>query len=383
MSRPIRFQAPQFPSSDAIEAYFELARTRRWFSNFGPCDELLTSRLREATGRPCVLVANATLGLIAAIAALRDDEEVAATEALMPSFAFAASAQCAVWNGLAPVFVDVDDHHWHLDPDALEAALDSRQGRVAVVIALSSFGVPPPPAVRERWQSLCREAGVPLIVDSAAGFGATAADGVPIGAQGDVEVVSFHALKPVSAGEGGAVFCRDEALARRVKDLVNFTFDEDHQVQSARGLNAKMSELAAAVALASLDGLEAALRAKHEFASAIRARLPEGFRMQEGHAAGTWQFFPVAAPDAHTRLATLAEAGRRDIGVRTYYDPLHLMPGFAMFDKADGLETTMELSSRMLSLPLAPDLDVADIDAIVALVGDAARSERPLPTQAY
>ena len=382
MSRAIRFQAPLFPSSEAIEEYFELARTKRWFSNFGPCAELLSSRLRDATGRPCVLVANATLGLIAGIAALCREATNDGAEALVPSFAFAASAQCAVWNGLNPVFVDVDRDHWHLDPEALRAALEARHGRIAVVIALSSFGVPPPPEVRERWQSLCDEAHVPLIVDSAAGFGAMASDGVPIGAQGDVEVVSFHALKPLSAGEGGAVFCRDEEIAERITQIANFAFDEDHQVQSGHGLNAKMSELNAAAALAGLDELGGGLATRRELAGAILSRIPSGFQTQVGHAAGAWQFIPVAAPDTRTRLAVLVEAARRDIGARTYYDPLHLMPAFANCAQADDLETTTELGSRMLSLPLALDLSVEEVDAIAGLVTDSARTAHAMPSPA-
>ena len=297
MSGPIRFQAPTFPPSEAIERYFELARAARWFTNFGPCDELLRSRLTEATGRPCVLVANATLGLIVAIAALRGRAPAGATEVLVPSFAFAASAQCAVWNGLDPVFVDVAPDHWHLDPDALSLALDERRGRVAAVVALSSLGVPPPPAVRKRWESACAEAGVPLVVDSAAGFGARAADGVLVGAQGDAEVVSFHALKPLSAGEGGAVFCRDEELAAEVTSLINFSFDPRHQVQRPDALNAKLSELAAAVGLASLDELPRTIELRRALATELGRRLPDGFDLQRGHELGTWQFFPTLGPD--------------------------------------------------------------------------------------
>jgi dTDP-4-amino-4,6-dideoxygalactose transaminase len=219
-------------------------------------------------------------------------------------------------------------------------------------------------------------------VDSAAGFGAVASDGVPVGAQGDIEVVSFHALKPVSAGEGGAVFCKDQEVAATIRQLVNFCFDDERQVQSAHGLNAKMSELTAAVALASLDGLGDALTKRRELAAAIQRRVPSDFRLQTGYAAGTWQFFPVAAPDAALRDAILAEAARREIGLRTYYDPLHLMPGFAQFSKADALETTSDLGSRMLSLPLAPDFGADEIDAIVGLVAETALRARPIPSRA-
>ncbi|HXH33207.1 MAG TPA: aminotransferase class I/II-fold pyridoxal phosphate-dependent enzyme [Plantibacter sp.] len=374
MIEGLRFQRPVLPASDAIERYLALSREERWFSNFGPCSDLLRTRLTSATKRPCVPVSNATLGLIVAVAALRGRAPSDAGEALVPSFAFAASAQAAVWNGLQPVFVDVHADNWHLDTEALEAALRSRKGRVAVVIALSTFGVPPPPAVREGWEAACRHADVPLIVDSAAGYGALAADGVPIGSQGDVEVVSFHALKPVSAGEGGAVFCRDDELADEVASLANFAFDEHHQVTRPDGLNAKLSEPAAAIALASLDGLQASLEIRSRLASEILSRLPADFQQQVENARGTWQFVPVAAPDSAARAAVLEEATRRQIGIRTYYDPLHLMPAFSGCARAGDLSVTEALASRMLSLPMALDLESDEITAIADMVRDGVGS---------
>jgi dTDP-4-amino-4,6-dideoxygalactose transaminase len=362
------------PPAEAIEGYLQLSRDERWFSNFGPCAELLRTRLGAMAGRPCVVVANATLGLIIAVAALceprsRRDGNEPPREVLVPSFAFAASAQAAIWNGLRPVFVDVAADHWHMDPDALDAALVSRRGSIAAVIALSSLGVPPPPQVRERWESTCRQMDVPLIVDSAAGFGARASDGVPIGGQGDIEVVSFHALKPLSAGEGGAVFCRDEHVARTVAEIANFAFDENHQATRAYALNAKISEPAAAIALASLDELGTAISIRREHAREILDLLPERFDQQSGSELGTWQFVPIRAPDIATRTAVLAEGERRGIGIRTYYDPLHLMSAFADCDRADDLYRTRMLSQRMLSLPMALDLDTSEIAAIGEMVG--------------
>ena len=122
----------------------------------------------------------------------------------LPSFTFPDRA-AALWNGLEPRLVDVEPRHWHLDPVALERELSALDGKVAVVLAVSSFGTPPPTAVRERWERACAQTGVPLVVDSAAGFGGLAADGRAIGAQGDVEVVSFHATKPFAIGEGEGV----------------------------------------------------------------------------------------------------------------------------------------------------------------------------------
>ena len=278
-------------------------------------------------------------------------------------------------TGLAPVFVDVAPDHWHLDPDALASALAARAGRVGLVVALSGLGVPPPPEVRERWEQLCADAGVPLLIDSAAAFGATAADGVPIGGQGDVEVVSFHATKPMSAGEGGAVFCRDEALAAEVTSLVNFAF-AGRDALRADGLNAKMSELTAAAGLASFDALPDALARRRGHAAALRELLPGGLQWQAHADLGTWQFVPVATGDAATRAAILEEAAGRSIGVRTYYDPLHEMPAFAGCAQADDLAVTRDLSARTLSLPMAVDLGRVEIEAIAEMV-TAGVSESP------
>jgi dTDP-4-amino-4,6-dideoxygalactose transaminase len=369
---PIRFQRPQLPSTEAIERYLSASRREGWFSNFGPCWRLLRDRLSEETGRACVPVANATLGLMVAMAILRDPN-ADGLEVLMPSFAFPAVAQAAVWNRLQPVLLDVDRASWHLDPGALERAIDAREGRVGLVVALSAFGTPPPPAVRRRWTIACRRAGLPLLVDSAAGFGARAEDDVPIGAQGDAEVVSFGAVKPLSGGEGGAVFFSDEGHADEAARLIHFAFDERHEPTRTDGLNAMLSDPAAAIALASLDELPGALEVRRRLAEEILARLPAGYEAQAGAGSGTWQFVPVAAPDAETRSAVLAEASGRGIELRTYYDPLHRIPAFSGFKRAGELAVTESLGSRMLNLPMAPDLTRGEVDSIAGCCGSRSR----------
>jgi dTDP-4-amino-4,6-dideoxygalactose transaminase len=375
----VRFQRPQFPHGEEIEEYLARSREIHWYSNNGPCCMLLRDRLQEATDRPCVPVASGTLGLMVGVAALRERARPAAHEVLVPSFAFAASAQAAAWNGLRPVFVDVAPGHWHLDPVALEAELAAREGRVALVLALSSFGTPPPPEVRWHWEAACHDAGVPLLVDSAAGYGAHAADGVPIGGQGDLEIVSFHATKPLAAGEGGAVFCRDERLAARIAQLGNFAFDAHRQVDSPTGLNAKLSEPAAAAALAALDHLPAVLEARSAAATQILDGLPTSMTRQDGHEHGTWQFVPVLAADGAQRRAALTEA-EGAVEIRTYYEPLHEMPGFAGCETAGPLPVTRDLSRRTLSLPMANDLQPEEIDRICSVLREptAARDAAPI-----
>jgi len=361
----IRFQRPELPPTTEIDRYLELSRGERWFSNGGPCWRLLRDRLSERAGAYCVPVANGTLGLMAALAAVLEEPGAGSKRgALMPSFTFIATAQAAIWSGLEPRLADIAPDHWHLDPDLLERLLPTGDD-LGVVLAVSAFGTPPPAETRRRWEHACRQAGLPLVVDSAAGFGAVAEDGVPVGAQGDVEVVSFHATKPFAIGEGGAVFTRDRALHERIERAVNFGFRADHTVAVPHGLNAKMSELHAATALAVLDRLDAILEQRRRAAAAIRERAAAGASWQAGCEHSTWQFVPVALASSEQRQRLLAACEER-IQTRVYYEPLNELAPEHSTVAGPGVERTEDLHRRILCLPMANDLSPAEQETIAA-----------------
>jgi dTDP-4-amino-4,6-dideoxygalactose transaminase len=359
---PIRFQRPELPSAKEIDRYFQLARATRWFSNGGPCSRLLSERLSDRAGAYCTPVASGTLGLMAALSAVLDERP--GGEAWMPSFTFAATAQAALWAGLAPRLLDIDPISWHLDSEQLEESLIGNDDARAV-IAVSAFGTPPPAEQRGQWEAACRKAEVPLIVDSAAGFGAVAEDGTPIGMQGDVEVVSFHATKPFAIGEGGAVFTCDRKLHKRIEQLVNFGFRLDRTVASNRGLNAKMSELHAATALAVLDDFDRVLEQRREAASALRAQIGAGPRWQQGCERSTWQFAPLAFERQNDRARVLANCGE-SVETRVYYRPLDQLIPARLSTIAGGMPHADDLYDRILCLPMANDLAQAEIETIAA-----------------
>ena len=254
-----------------------------------------------------------------------------------------------------------------------EPALAEHGDDIAIVVACSAFGTPPPPAVREEWADACRATGVPLLIDSAAGFGAAAEDGVAIGGQGDAEVVSFHATKPLAIGEGGAVFSRDTALIERMARLTNFGFDSERRPVERRGINAKLDELHAATAFgrarrfrreprepprpnlpdarsARLDGHPAARsRAQHR---AVRARLPRATLRR----ATTCLRAPKGASRyaSTTSRCTVRPRSRDRLG-------------------SDALTVTDDIGSRIISLPMAVDLTDDEIAEVVAVVTEAAR----------
>lgn len=365
----VPFQRPQLPSATEIDRYMDLSREAAWFSNSGPCWHLLRERLSDRVGAYCVPVASGTLGLMAALAAALPGRPgpTQSGAALMPAFTFVATALAAGWVGLRPQFGDIAKDHWHLDPTIVEAAL--ARGDKAAVIPVSAFGTPPPPEVRLRWEAACRGAGVPLIVDSAAGFGSVAEDGVQIGAQGDLEVVSFHATKPFAIGEGGAVFTRSRELGEKVERIVNFGFGPNHAIAQGGGINAKMSELHAATALAVLDGYDAVLERRRALAARIQKSAGSAVGWQEGCARSTWQFVPVVLSDSGHR-DRLIERCRGNVEVRTYYEPLSEQLGFGAISSSADLRRTDDLSARILCLPMANDLDDVEVTKVAAVLAD-------------
>lgn len=349
----LRFQRPWLPPAAEIERYFERSRTERRFSNGGPCWQLLRDRLAERVGAHCVPVASATAGLMAAAGVLCERGR----EVLLPSFTFPATVQAALWAGLRPRLLDVSLEHWHLEPIELQRELTAQTG---LVLAVSAFGTPPPPEVRTRWESICREAGVPLLVDSAAGFGARAADGLPIGRQGDVEVVSFHATKPFAIGEGGAVFTGDQVLRERIEAAINFGFGD----QRAPGLNAKMSEVHAATGCAVLDHFDAIVERRRAHAAALRGLAAPGITFQAGAECSTWQFMPTAFARPEQRSAALRRLNGT-VETRIYYEPIHLQERFAGLPRAaSGCANSELLWQRLLCLPMANDLTEDEIQLI-------------------
>ncbi|HEX2410086.1 MAG TPA: aminotransferase class I/II-fold pyridoxal phosphate-dependent enzyme [Solirubrobacteraceae bacterium] len=364
----IRFQHPELPPMEEVLAYFERSREACWFSNGGPCASELTARLEARLGgdTTCVLVANATLGLMAALrAACGESGGLIVT----PSYTFTATACAIRWAGFEPLFVDVDARNWQLHPAQLDRALAERGGEIAGVLACATFGTAPPPEVRSAWRELTAASGVPLVIDSAPGFGSLDLHGRPLGGLGDTEVFSFHATKPFAIGEGGMVATADPELAARIASLINFGLDET-RISMDAGLNAKLSELHAATGLAALDRFDGVLAARRRVAGALRQATSRcGLTLQAGSGGSTWQFFQALAPDAAAREAVLDAARDLHVEARTLHaPPLHRHPAFVAAPRHGSLAVTDDLAARSLSLPLANDMTQAAVDRVAEAV---------------
>jgi dTDP-4-amino-4,6-dideoxygalactose transaminase len=372
-ARPlVPFQRPEPPTPSEIMAYYAMAEEARYYSNGGPCARLLTQRLESylGDGTFVVPVGNCTVGLMAALRAACPAPTPSRRLVLTPAYTFTATACAIEWAGYEPVFVDIERQGWHLAPAALEAALERFDGEVAGVLACATFGTAPADAQRRAWRELCDAHGVPLLIDSAPGFGARDAEDRLLGGLGDTEIFSFHATKPFAAGEGGVVTTTDPDLAARIGRLINFGLETGTRVSAEIGMNGKMSELHAAASLAMLDRIDDVVARRQGNAARLREAIgPDAhLQYQAGAERSTWQIFHVlcATPEMRERAVALAPA--HGVEVRTMHDPaLHTHPAFAGC-RRESLPVTEAAAARALALPMANRLDDEAISRIAGLV---------------
>jgi dTDP-4-amino-4,6-dideoxygalactose transaminase len=380
-SETIRYLRPELPPLDDVARYYALSEEAHFYSNGGPCSQRLAGRLAAYAGSAgCVPVANCTLGLMAALRAACGTPSPRRNLIAVPSFTFTATACAIRWAGFEPLFVDVEAASWQMDPERLRVALERYDGLLAGVMGCSTFGTAAPSAVRTAWREACADAGVPLLIDSAAGFGALDDSGRPLGSQGDTEIFSFHATKPFAIGEGGAVLTSDPEMAARIGRIINFGIDPDSQMTTIAGLNAKMSELQAATGLAALDRFDQTLAARRATVRRLQSHLdPYPLTYQVGSTGSTWQGFQLLVPDAAVRERTVALAKALRIEVKTYFDPpLHHHPAFARAQVAGDLAVTEHLARRSLALPMANRFGPRPTARVIELINGAFEGRRGL-----
>lgn len=357
--QPVPFLEPTLPPlAEVLEDLVRIYEAKV-FSNSGPFERRLAERLAAYLGvGHCLPVANATLGLMIAMKALARPTPQGLV--VMPSFTFAATALAAQWAGLSPAFCDVDGASWQAVPN--REVLAVHRDQLSLIVICNTFGAP---ADIEGWKKLSLELGVPLLVDSAPSLGARYPDGRMQGAAGVVEVFSMHATKPFAIGEGGAIVTDDDELAERMRRMRSFSFDEQKVCRDV-GLNAKLSELHAAIGCRVLDRYAGIVEHRRRRAGEYTARLsPLGFTFQKYGELSAYQFVPVQVPhglDAGALRRKLSCAG---IETRDYFSPsLHRHPQFAHCPRFGSLRVSDRLAGTLISLPMSNHLSHSDVDRV-------------------
>jgi dTDP-4-amino-4,6-dideoxygalactose transaminase len=338
---------------------------RRWLSNGGPLVQELEARIAElAEVEHCVAMGNATVALEVAARALGLEGEV-----ILPSFTFVATAHALRWQGITPVFCDIAADHC-IDPARVEELITPRtSGLVGVHLWGRSCDV-------EALAELAERHRLKLLFDAAHAFGCTRR-GRPIGGSGAAEVFSFHATKFVNSGEGGAVVTNDGALAERIRLMSNFGFSGYDRVV-ALGTNGKMSELAAAMGLTSLESMDeyaATNRANHRQYRRELAGLPgvEPMPYDESERCN-YQYVVLEIDEARAgvgrdRLIEVLHA--ENVFARRYFYPgCHRMEPYRseLPDAAARLPRTERVAARVLVLPTGTAVGREEIAAICAIL---------------
>jgi dTDP-4-amino-4,6-dideoxygalactose transaminase len=315
----------------------------------GPYVRDLERRVAEYLGvSHCVAVASCTTGLMLALRAME-----LSGDAVVPSFTFSATAHAVAWNGLRPVFADVDPETLTLSPDAAHHAAGVR---TAAVVATHTFGTP---CDVEALASLARRNGLRLLFDAAHAFGSTRG-GTYIGGFGDAEVFSLSPTKPLIAGEGGLITTNDDVLAERCRIGRDYGNPGDYDCRFV-GLNARMSEVHAAIALSSLDDIEERILERNVLADRYRTLLAQipglSFPTVRVGDRSTYKDFTVLVDSdefgigAPELAAALAAEG---IDVRRYYaPPVHSQRAYEHLARSNGhLPVTDSAAARVVTLPL-------------------------------
>jgi len=295
--------------------------------------------------RHCVAVSSCTSGLMLVLRAAGLSGDV-----ILPSFTFAATAHSVAWNGLRPAFVDIDPRTLTLSPATASWGTGMR---TSAILATHTYGTP---CDVEGLAEAAERSGIRLFYDAAHAFGSRH-DGRPVGSFGDAEVFSLTPTKPVVAGEGGIIATNDDDLAEACRIGREYAKEPDYDSRFV-GLNARMSEFHAAVALASFEGLDQRIAERNRLAELYREALGAipGISFPEVRSGdlSTYKDFTILvdAEEFGVAASSLAEALTAEgIDVRRYYSPpVHRMRPYR--SAGARLPVTDAAAARVVTLPL-------------------------------
>jgi dTDP-4-amino-4,6-dideoxygalactose transaminase len=327
-------------------------------------------RSRRGIAEGCAVGAAEPLGRFGVVRS--GDRSEPLGEVIIPSFTFLAAPGAIVWNNLRPVFVDVDPRTTNVVPQAVRAAITPRTVAIA---ACHNFGNPcDVPAL----EAIAAEHGLPLVIDAAHGFGASV-HGRPVGAGATAQVFSLSPTKLLVAGEGGIVATDCDCLAHFIRLGREYGNDGSYDALFP-GVNGRMPELSAAVALASLAMLDAVSARRNELAELYRRELSQvpgiGFVEIASGAVSSHKDFSITVDPTRfgmTRDALRRTLAARGIETRAYYDPpCHRQTAFEHFhDRTRPLPATDMLASRSIALPIGGHVDGAIVAEVCETIATA------------
>lgn len=362
----ITVTSPLLPNLDEFNALLKEIWNSKWITNNGSFHKQLEKELAEYLKVPYIsLFTNGTLPLITALQAMRITGEVITTP-----YSFVATTHSLWWNGIRPVFVDIDPATGNIDPDKIEAAITPK---TTAIMPVHVYGKP---CDTKRIQNIADKYGLKVIYDAAHAFGVEV-NGESILNAGDMSTLSFHATKVYNTIEGGALVMHDEKTKRRIDYLKNFGFAGETEVV-APGINSKMDEIRAAYGLLNLRQVDACIEARHQ--AAIRYR--EALRNVEGitfmddmpGVKHNYSYFPIfvdAEKYGMTRDELYFKMKDKNVLGRRYFYPL--ISEFTTYRglpsaNPDNLPNAHKMANSVICLPMHHELSEEDIERVLKLI---------------
>jgi dTDP-4-amino-4,6-dideoxygalactose transaminase len=372
---PIYVTQPYLPPLAEFLPYLEEIWRNRWLTNAGPFHVQLEQALVRHLDVPYLsLFANGTLALVVALQTLRISGEVITTP-----FTFVATAHSLLWNGIKPVFVDIDPTTFNLDAERIEAAITPQ---TTAILPVHCYGNP---CDVKRIQHIADRYGLKVIYDAAHAFGVES-QGVSLARAGDLSMLSFHATKSFNTFEGGAIVSPDERTKQRIDFLKNFGIADEVTVVGP-GINGKMNEIQAAFGLLQLRYVHDSREKRKEVDRRYRHALVDvpGLWLQPEviGAKSNYSYFPaLIGPDYPESRDQLYQRLRANgIYARRYFFPLVSdMPMYRGLPSAasGNVPVATRVSQQVLCLPIHANLSEDDQERVITLLrcAGAVRSTR-------
>lgn len=362
----ITVTSPLLPKLEDFNLMLKDIWDSKWITNNGLFHQRLEDALCEYLKVPYIsLFTNGTLPLITALQALHITGEVITTP-----YSFVATTHALWWNGIKPVFVDIDPHTGNIDPNKIEAAITPR---TTAILPVHVYGKP---CDVEAIQSIADKYGLKVIYDAAHAFGVEV-NGESLINAGDVATLSFHATKVYNTIEGGAMVMHDAKLKKRIDYLKNFGFAGETEVV-APGINSKMDEMRSAYGLLNLQQVDAAIAARREVAVAYREALRDvagiTFWDDMPKVKHNYSYFPIfidAALYGMTRDELYLKLKQHNILARRYFYPL--ISSFSTYrglesTSADNLPIATHLANTVICLPMHHALSQEDVQRVIDVI---------------
>ena len=366
LDKPLYVTEPFLPPLEEFQEYLREIWKSKWLTNNGQFHKEFEARLCEYLGVPYVsLFANGTLALMTALQALRITGEVITTP-----FSFVATTHALHWNGIHPVFCDIEPEYCTLDPEKVEVSITPR---TTAILPVHVYGYP---CKVDEIQQIADRYGLKVIYDAAHTFGVKA-NGTGICNYGDLSIMSFHATKVFTTFEGGAIVCHDEKMKKRIDYLKNFGFADETTVVGP-GINAKLNEFQAALGLLQLKYFERNRDQRKEIYRYYKDTLNnvEGIRILQNKpdVIHNYSYFPILIDEnifGKTRDDVYEELIINNIYARRYFYPLiSQFPTYRglISARSENLPIANKITEQVICLPIYQDLKKENIEKVVSTI---------------